>query len=188
MELYAVELAARRILEQATRELAEVEAEHNLIRQAGILHENELDNYKKVRDVAKSRLPELLAHLWIAKVMGDTKKEKQTQAEVDAAQKMIDRCLAMEKFAVDTRLGLGAREKELDSRLRSAGDESPVAKRNNAQNVLAKIELYRREGPRHAQSLAFLVAMLGLRFDVPASARETRGADVLDKKEPGGRV
>lgn len=84
---------------------------------------------------------------------------------------MIDRYLATEQLAVDTRLGLEARINELDKRLRNAKDESPVAVRNNAQNVLAKIELYRREGPRHAESLAFLVAMLGLRFDVPASAK-----------------
>lgn len=171
VELHVIELETHRILEQATRELAEVESERNIIRQAWVLHKNALNNYKKMHDVAKNHLPELLAHLWITKVMGDTKKEELAQAEVDTAQKMIDRYLATEQLAVDTRLGLEARINELDKRLRNAKDESPVARRNNAQNVLAKIELYRREGPRHAESLAFLVAMLGLRFDVPASAK-----------------
>ncbi len=183
MELNALESAAHRIFEQAASDLVSIETERDTIRNAGILHEDELDNYKKIRDVAKTRLPELLARLWIAKAVGDTKIEKLTQAEVDAAQKMIDRCLMMEQLAIDVRLGLKALETELDKRLRNTGNESLVAKRNNAQHVLAKIELYRHEGPRHAQSLAFLAAMLGLRFDIPMEMKETRRVGAPGKKE-----
>ena len=190
MELNTLESATRYILEQAADELAGIETERDTIRNAMILHEKELNNYKKIYDVAKTRLPELLARLWLAKAAGDTKAAKLTQAEVDAAQKMIDRCLMMEQLAVDARLGLETLEKELEKRLRSTSQESPVAKRNNAQNVLAKIELYRQEGPRHAQSLAFLAAMLGLGFDARAAAKEAQeaqGTEVPEKKVPGNR-
>lgn len=46
VELHVIELETHRILEQATRELAEVESERNIIRQAWVLHKNALNNYK----------------------------------------------------------------------------------------------------------------------------------------------